>query len=74
MVPDFPDLMAAWGTSNTLDPKTIKASSPEKVGWLCPVHLSHRWTAAIRDRATYKPGCPYCMDRLACPTNSVAAP
>jgi hypothetical protein len=73
VVADFPDLVAAWDPANTLDPKTTKASSLARIAWLCPVHDSHRWEATIRDRATYQPGCPFCMDRRACPTNSVAA-
>jgi hypothetical protein len=73
VVNDFPDLRDTWDNANALDPATTKASSLERVNWVCPVHPSHRWPATIKERATNQTGCPFCMDRLACPTNSVAA-
>jgi len=73
VVNDFPDLRDTWDPSNELDPATTKASSRDRVSWICPVHPSHQWLATIRDRAGNQSGCPFCMDRLACPTNSVAA-
>lgn len=74
MVADFPDLLATWDwEKNTLDPHTTKASVLSRAFWACPVHESHRWQATIKDKAGYPVGCPYCMDRLPCPTNSVAA-
>jgi hypothetical protein len=77
VVADFPDLLATWDVAANraigLDAATTKASVLNRAFWACPVHVSHRWDATVKDKSTYPVGCPYCMDRRACPTNSVAA-
>lgn len=74
VVADFPDLMEIWDwEKNTLNPNETKASVLHRAQWACPVHESHRWEATIKDKASYPVGCPFCMDRRPCPTNSVAA-
>ena len=77
VVADLPDLLAIWDFEKSkaagLDPHTTKASVVKRAFWACPVHPSHRWDATIKDKGTFPVGCPFCQDRRACPTNSVAA-
>lgn len=56
-----------------LDPFTIAAGSQQVVSWQCPNDLSHIWTARIITRTARRTGCPFCANRRASATNSLAA-
>ena len=59
-------------------PEDVAWSSNHKVWWQCPVHPSHHWQESPNRRtASHRAagsmgGCPFCANRRACVTNSLA--
>jgi hypothetical protein len=67
--------VAAWWhpTKNgTLRPRDVIAGSPRRVWWKCPRGPDHEWQASIANRVAGT-GCPFCLHRRLCATNSLAA-
>lgn len=55
-----------------LTPRDVIAGSPRRVWWKCPKGPDHEWPASIANRASGT-GCPFCLHRRLCATNSLAA-
>lgn len=58
-----PDLTCMWSVNNTLDPKSLKASSNKRALWWCG---AHEWEATIGSISSGT-RCPYCSGRRAIP-------
>ena len=62
LVDRFPELVAEWADTNTLDLATIRWQSNRKVEWVCA--QDHRWTAAVQARINLPTrsarSCPMC--------------
>jgi putative zinc ribbon protein len=70
-----PDLAKQWHPvhNGALAPDRLVAGSARAVWWKCPIASDHEWRASPHDRLTLMGGCPFCLDRRACSTNSLAA-
>jgi hypothetical protein len=69
-----PELLDEWDAvrNRALAPQTIVARSKRKVWWRCPVASDHRWQASPLERAIRGVGCPFCGNRRAARSNSLA--
>jgi hypothetical protein len=74
-VADFPTFEQLWHPrkNGNLKPADVAAGSDRRVWWLCKVHPSHEWEQRIVDRINKNYRCPFCTNRRACPTNSLAS-
>jgi hypothetical protein len=70
-----PDLAKQWHPTRNgkVGPERIVAGSARPVWWKCPVDPGHEWRGSPHDRSTLMGGCPFCLDRRVCSTNSLAA-
>jgi hypothetical protein len=81
----FPELAREWHPTKNgrLAPNDVAAHSHRRVWWRCA--SGHEWRTSVVTRVGHRPGravagsgskcsaCPYCANRLASPTNSLAA-
>ena len=69
-----PEIAAQWHPTKNqpLTPSLVVAGSAEPAWWLCPMSEDHEWKTDVRGR-TQKPGCPFCANRRASVTNSLAS-
>ena len=73
-----PEVAAQWHPrKNDLLPDDVTHGSNVRIWWLCPVHPSHEWEAAVHGRCgpdgEPRTGCPFCSGNRACVTNSLAS-
>jgi len=45
------------------DPRYITAGSSKRVGWICNINSTHKWTAPVAQRSAGT-GCPICANRV----------
>jgi hypothetical protein len=72
-VSGYPELVEQWDMerNGALTPAETRAGSGRKIWWRCAVADDHRWRATPNNR-TNGTGCPYCANRRASMTNSLA--
>ena len=70
----YPEIAAQWHpTKNaSLTPSQVAAGSAQKAWWKCPHGEDHEWQVSVRERTKGK-GCPFCANRKASVTNSLAS-
>lgn len=70
-----PELAKQWHKTKNADltPSDVTCRTAKIVWWQCEVHHEHAWRASISNRAVLRSGCPYCCNRKACSTNSLAS-
>lgn len=68
-----PDIAEQWHpTKNgTLRPRDVTGNSSLSVWWKCPMGPDHEWSTTVNQRRRH--GCPFCSNRRASVTNSLAA-
>jgi hypothetical protein len=73
-VAGHPRLLAEWHPTKNGDlfPDEVSYGSGRRIWWICPNGPDHVWQAAPHSRTTGKRGCPYCANRKASVTNSLA--
>jgi hypothetical protein len=70
---NMPDIAKQWHpTKNTLKPTEVTISSARKIWWQCEENLEHIWEARVFSRTKNKAGCPFCKNKKAGSTNSLA--
>ncbi|MFN8630057.1 MAG: zinc-ribbon domain-containing protein [Chloroflexota bacterium] len=72
---DFPAIRDQWHpTKNPAgeDPDKVRAALKETRWWQCPVDATHVWDATVESRTRRDSTCPFCTNRMACRTNSLA--
>jgi Probable Zinc-ribbon domain len=69
-----PEIAAEWHPTKNgkLTPRDVIAGTPRRAWWRCPKAPDHEWTATIANRVGGS-GCPYCVNRRLCASNSLAA-
>ncbi len=69
-----PEVAAEWHPTKNgkLRARDVIAGSPRRVWWKCPKAPDHEWSATIANRVSGS-GCPYCVNRRLCASNSLAA-
>jgi hypothetical protein len=69
-----PAVAAEWHQTKNgkLTPRDVIAGSQRRAWWECPKGLEHEWTTSIANRVNGT-GCPFCVNRRLCSTNSLAA-
>jgi hypothetical protein len=74
-VAGHPQLLAQWHPTKNLDlfPDEVTYGSRKRVWWICSAGPDHEWQAAPQDRTGRGRGCPFCANRRASATNSLAA-
>lgn len=72
---EYPELLKEFDSekNNNIDPKTLSPRANLKVWWKCK--KGHSWQAVVtnRTRKESSGSCPYCMNRMLCEENSLAA-
>lgn len=70
-----PEIAAQWHASKNepLAPCDVSPGSGKSVWWQCDVAPDHQWKARIAHRALNGVGCPFCANKRASSTNSLAA-
>ena len=63
---NYPHLLEEWDYEKNqgIDPYKISQKSAKKVSWICKKDPSHKWDAAIHNRALHQSGCPRCIGVL----------
>ncbi len=71
----YPDIAAEWhpNANGTLTPTTVVFGSNKRAWWLCAADSRHQWETSICSRTVDGTRCPYCTNKRASPTNSLAA-
>lgn len=74
-VSDFGWLVAEWHPSRngSLRPEDVQAGTGDKLWWKCDRGADHEWEAQVRSRTMRGTRCPFCMNRLIAPSESLAA-
>jgi hypothetical protein len=70
----YPALVAQWHPTRNGDlfPDVLRYGSGRKVWWKCTLGPDHEWCAPVTTRVRGA-GCPFCTNRYASVTNSLAA-
>jgi hypothetical protein len=58
--------------NGSLKAKDLTLWSHKRVWWKCAKGPDHEWQTSVKDRASYKTGCPFCGNRRLSVTNSLA--
>jgi Probable Zinc-ribbon domain len=71
---DYPELCLQLVTvdGNTVDPQTVPAGSHKLATWQCDRGADHTWTTPVYSRVLDRSDCPFCANRMASATNSLA--
>jgi hypothetical protein len=69
-----PNLVEQWHPTKNGDlaPEHVVAGTEKKVWWRCPHGPDHEWSASVVSRTRLGSGCPWCSERKASVTNSLA--
>jgi hypothetical protein len=72
-VSGYPDLVAEWDRERNGDlrPDGVSAGSARRIWWKCSRGVDHVWRAKPNNR-TAGSGCPFCSNKRASVTNSLA--
>lgn len=65
----YPNLLAEWSDSNTLNPFQLHPKSAQRAFWKC--ELGHEWETQVHIRSNGF-GCPFCARTALLPENSFA--
>jgi hypothetical protein len=70
-----PKVAAEWHPTENgeLTPHDVIAGTPRRVWWKCPEGSDHEWQATVANRVVSSTGCPFCVNRRLCSSNSLAA-
>ncbi len=58
--------------NGSVRPRDVALWSHQRVWWRCPRGPDHEWQTSVKDRASYKTGCPFCANKKLSVTNALA--
>ena len=72
---EFPDVAKQWdfAKNSPLTPADVNSGSHKEVWWKCDKGPDHVWPPNVKNRTLRRSGCPFCTNKRASVTNSVAA-
>lgn len=58
--------------NGSIKPRNLSLWSHKRVWWKCAKGPDHEWQTSVKDRTSYKTGCPFCSNKRVSVTNSLA--